>query len=504
MTELIAASLPQLAYGAKQVLENEAQVAKHQDIAMYDLMEMAGLSVFQSIQQYYPEIKSYFVICGKGNNGGDGYVVARLAHEFGIDVEVIVLAEESVISGDAKTALNKLKSSGITPHFCDEVSLVTAQIEHSNTALIVDSIFGIGFSGELSTSLTEMIKEINRHKAVKVSVDVPSGLCANLGTVTGVAVKSELTVTFIAMKKGLLTGQAANYVGNLKYADLGLERAFSEDVNTYIHIQIQENLPLIIEREPAAHKGNIGKVLAIGGNKGYPGAIRMSGEAALRCGASLVAVSCHSENRLNVFSSRPELMIAEPEISDLSKSEFLQSAKVIILGPGLGRDSWAKARFELAVSQSLPMVVDADALYFLADNRHKKDNWVLTPHPGEAARLLNCTVADVEKNRFEAVAEIANKYGGICVLKGAGTLVSDGTTIWINTTGNSGMASGGMGDVLTGVIAALMCQTGNIFEAVRLAVYIHGDAADKLADKYGKIGLLASDLFDELRLLVNR
>ena len=235
-----------------------------------------------------------------------------------------------------------------------------------------------------------------------------------------------------------------------------------------------------------------------------PGAIRLASESALRTGASLVAVCCHQNNHAVVFNGRPELMIAPTEALPLENSHFYQKAKVMLCGPGLGKNNWAQALFDQALASQKPCVVDADALHLLAENSQRRENWVLTPHPGEAAALLNSSIAEVEQDRFAAVRNISQQYGGVCVLKGAGSLISDGESVWINTSGNSGMASGGMGDVLSGIIAALMMQLSDTKAAARLAVYLHGCAADIIAKRNGKIGMLASDLFPEIQQLINQ
>lgn len=321
-------------------------------------------------------------------------------------------------------------------------------------------------------------------------------------------------MTLIALKRGLLTAQAVNYIGELYVNDLGLGEAVSK--YCLLHLPIHEpkvvvqgikDLPQIPSRMASSHKGDIGLVLAIGGNIGMPGAIRLAAEASLRCGAALLAVSCHKINQNIVVNGRPELMLAPFKVEVLSNSVLLTKAKVLLIGPGLGQDKWAQQIFALAIKhvihRNIPCIIDADALTLLSKTEQYYQNWVLTPHPGEAAKLLHCTIAQIEEDRFAAAKRIVDKYGGICVLKGAGSLICDGKKIVINSSGNAGMASGGMGDILAGVIAALVLQMPHIFEAVKLAVYIHGAAGDNIADKSGQRGMLASDLFIELQQMVN-
>jgi NAD(P)H-hydrate epimerase len=499
-------SLSQQAYSATQVLQNEVVVAKKLNIEMQVLMERAGNAAFEQIMHSWPNIKSILVVCGKGNNGGDGFVIARCAHLAGLDVSVLSL-NDKLAQGNAGVAYQALQDAGVNIIKKND-SLVHGPeqvITSFSGELIVDSIFGIGFHGQLNEEMTILIDAINQHSAKKLSIDIPSGLLASSGQVESIAVMADVTITFIVLKRGLLTAMAANYIGELFLDDLNIGPDFIVDAGHQgsIHSQGTDDLPKLTKRLPTSHKGNIGLLLAIGGNIGMPGAIRLSGEAALRCGAALLAISCHQDNQVLVFATRPEMMLAATNAEELNRSTVLNKAKVLIIGPGLGRDNWAKQMFNLTILQKKTCVIDADALYFLSNSKAYNSQWVLTPHPKEAAILLNCTVDEIEADRFNTVKKIAKKYGGICLLKGAGSLISNGQDIWLNSTGNAGMASGGMGDVLSGIIAALLLQMPDAFKAVRLACYIHGAAADRIADKNGQRGMLASDLFAELQHLVN-
>lgn len=508
------------AYSAKQVLGNEGLVAQNQNIPMYELMTRAGTAAFQVLYQRWPAAKSILVLSGKGNNGGDGFILARLAYLANINVSVLVTCETKDIKGDALTAYQAMLTAGVTQ--IKNKNLVAAVHDFSGD-VIVDALFGIGFYGKLNEPMEALVATINTHKAAVLSVDIPSGLCATTGLVNeGNAVIADITITFIVYKKGLLTGQAANYVGELVLADIGLESAFTEAVISNVFYQAGN--PLLNTPSPlktrlnTSHKGTIGQVLAIGGGEGMPGAIRLASEATLRCGAALVGVCCHENNQTMVFNGLPELMLAPNTAALLSDSIALKKASVIILGPGLGQSTWSKALFDLVVSELIAveainterdnnktkwLVIDADGLTLLAQTEIFCEHWILTPHPKEAAILLGCDVASIEADRYSAVQRIAQQYGGICILKGAGTLISDGNQTVINSTGNAGMASGGMGDVLAGVVAALSLQANDYFDASCAAVYIHGAAGDIIADKYGQRGILASDLFTPLRRLIN-
>jgi len=497
-------SLPQQAYDAKQVRHYEPQIAKQQNISMYQLMERAGEALFTALKENFLPVHSILVVCGKGNNGGDGFVVARLALQAGYQVTLLLLADQALITGDALLAMERYHQSGGHTTTIKQQNQASILIEQFNGEVIIDALLGTGFKGELSTVFQNTINAINNQQANVLSVDIPSGLAANTGIAAKTTIKATVTVTFIAMKMGLLTGQAANFVGQLYFADLAVANVFEQLVSSDTRILTLKNIPRLKTRAPASHKGNIGLVLAIGGGQGMPGAIRMASEAALRTGAALVAVCCHQHNIPLVFNGRPELMFAPSEPEQLKLARCLTTAKAIIIGPGLGQSDWAKQLFSLSLCLTkTTTIIDADALILLAQQPSFNENRVLTPHPKEAASLLACHVNDIEANRFTAVKNIVKKYGGICVLKGSGSLISNGKEVFINTTGNAGMASGGMGDVLSGIIAALSLQLPNLFDAVKLAVFIHGQAADIVAEQHGARGMLASDLFLPLQALVN-
>ncbi|MDT0603763.1 NAD(P)H-hydrate dehydratase [Thalassotalea castellviae] len=503
LVKTLAESLPQRAYTATQVLENEAEISLSQQIALVALMERAGHACFRFMHENYPHVSKIFVLCGKGNNGGDGFVIARLAQEMGIHATVYLTTDKDSLVAESKAAFDLLLNTNATIIFQSELQLTTRFLQENDFDLVVDALFGIGFKGKLPPHYIDIIHAVNAYQATVISVDIPSGVDATTGYVATTAMIADVTVTLIVCKQGLFTGMAAQYVGQLYLADLEIGPQFQQAVDSSVEIQGQNNIPEKPQRHASSHKGDIGLLLSVGGNKGMPGAIRLSSESALRSGAALVAVCCHQENYSIVLNGRPELMLAPDDSDQLIKSQFYQKAKVLLCGPGLGKNTWSVALFNQVMASKKNCVIDADALHLLAKNFQYKDDWVLTPHPGEAAALLQCTVADIEKDRFKAVRNISQQYGGICILKGAGSLISDGKTVWINTSGNSGMATGGMGDVLSGIISALIMQSLTPVDAARLAVFIHGRSADIIATKQGKIGLLASDLFPEIQLLIN-
>ena len=503
LTITLPESLSQKVYSATHVLTQEARIAGDNKVPMLDLMEQAGAAALKHIVNHYGGLNSLLVVCGKGNNGGDGFVVARLAQEQGLTVCVYLTCPTKELSGDALINYQRLLKTPVSLYQYQQISLESLFSQYQ-FELIVDGIFGIGFRGDLPDSIKDIVTRINDQEQSKlVSLDVPSGLNASTGHVASTAIKADSTISFIVCKQGLLTGMAANYIGQLFVDDLSLGADFQTKVASDCFLQLPDNLPRKPQRRATAHKGDIGLLLALGGNEGMPGAIRLATEAALRGGAALVSVCCHQNARAIVASGRPELML--PLIDDklILPSAPVDKANVLLLGPGLGLDNWANCLFNQCIDLDKSMVIDADGLTLLSQNPNYQNNRVLTPHPKEAATLLGCSINDILANRFWAIEKIVEKYGGICVLKGAGSLICDGKNTWINSTGNSGMASGGMGDVLSGIIAAFLLQMDSAIDAVRLAVYIHGKAADDIAQRQGKIGMLASDIIAELPRLIN-
>lgn len=473
------------------------QIALKKGLTLYELMERAGQRFFSKLLELTEKPQSMLIVCGKGNNGGDGFVISRLAIKSGIEVTTLMLCPVTDLKGDAKTAYFKLANLQQPIEILDSND-GEAVIANLDCEIIVDAIFGIGFRGELAEFYKPIIAAVNRHDAKRYAVDVPSGVNATTGAVVNDAIKASSTISFIAAKQGLFTGRAKNFVGQLHIEDLGLGEELKSKIAPISCLQYRNNLPKLACRHPTCHKGDIGLLLAIGGNHNMPGAIRLASEAALRSGASLVSVCCHKNSQTLVHSTRPELMIAGIDADDLLLHMNFAKVKWLLLGPGLGKDEWAQQLFEMALQQNLPMVLDADGLNLLSKQPIKRDNWVLTPHPTEAARLLGCSTDEIEIDRINSAKRIVRKYGGICLLKGAGTVITDGQSVWLNQSGNPAMAAGGMGDVLAGIIAALAMQYPNKLEAVRAAAFIHGDIADKIVADQGEIGLLASDIIELL------
>lgn len=504
-------NLPQNLYRAEQVRELDRIAIEDQGIPGIDLMERAGQAAFAVIQQRWPRARSVGVLCGVGNNGGDGYIVARLAHEAGYAVNVWQLGDASKVRGDALTARTRMDAVGIgAENFASD--------DLPEMDIVVDGLLGTGLGGEVKGVWRNAIAAINKAQqqgSHVLALDIPSGLHADTGQVLGAAVQADCCITFIGLKLGLFTGQGPALCGEVVFHDLNVPGSVYAQLSpaaTRLHWAAVSSL--LPRRSATAHKGDFGHVLVVGGDHGMSGALRLAGEAALRVGTGLVSTATRAAHAAMVSGARPELMSHGVE-SALELPPLLRRANVVAVGPGLGQSDWAQALFGALLDSPLPMVVDADALNLLAMEPMHRDNWILTPHPGEAARLLGQSTGEVQADRLMAATEIQHRYGGVVVLKGAGTVVIDTKgEVAICSEGNPGMASGGMGDVLTGVIAGLLAQGSllaqgclpaqgcSLGEAARLGVCLHAHAADVAAGE-GQRGLLASDLFPVIRRLVD-
>ena len=479
-------------YTVEQVRALDRRAIDDLGISGFELMSRAATAAFAGLCRHWPQARRIVVFCGPGNNGGDGYLLASLAHGSGMHVEVIELGDAS--SGDAASARDTWqRSTGHTHRWQQDASLSRADV-------YVDALFGTGLNRAPDASATALIERINASGVPVLALDVPSGLNADTGDCPGTAINAQLTVSFIAAKRGLYTGRAATKVGALQVDTLGLPDILWQGMPSDATLLDAMHLP---PRARDAHKGDSGHVLAIGGDHGTAGAIRLCGEAALRSGAGLVSVATRGDNLIALNSARPELM-AHAVHGPQELQSLLERATVLAVGPGLGQGAWGHALWLTALDSGKPLVLDADGLNLLArEARSFSAPAVLTPHPGEAARLLDTTTADILRDRFAAARALAKRYHAVVVLKGAGSLIAhpDGR-LDVCTWGNPGMGSGGMGDLLTGVVAALMAQGCSAWDAARMGVGLHARAGD-LAARHGERGLLASDLLEHLRTLGN-
>lgn len=464
-------------------------------ITLFELMQRAGEAAFTRIRTLWPDKQRWLILCGHGNNGGDGFIVARLAKSAGLEVTLIACEGSKSLPDEANQAREAWLNAGGEIHAPE-----TAWPEQ--TDLIVDALLGTGLNRAPGEQYAQLIDKANAASAPVFAIDIPSGLVAANGTTPGSVINAAHTLTFIALKPGLLTGKARDYVGQLHFHALSLDGWLTGQTAPVARYDASALAHWLPPRKPTSHKGDHGKLVIIGGDHGTAGAIRMTGEAALRAGAGLVRVLTHKDNLTALLTARPELMVQE--LSAQAIDEALEWADVIVIGPGLGQRDWGKEALEKVKNSAKPMLWDADALNLLAINGDKRQNRVITPHPGEAARLLNVKTSEIESDRLLAAQNLVKRYGGVVVLKGAGTIIASETgEMAIADVGNAGMATGGMGDVLSGIIGSLSGQKLSLYDAACAGCVAHGAAAQAVSQRLGTRGMLATDLFSELYLFVN-
>jgi NAD(P)H-hydrate epimerase len=488
-------SLPLAVYTAAQVRALDRHAIESLGIPGYTLMTSAGEAALTTLRSYWPAAQRVVVLCGPGNNGGDGYVLARLARERRLDVKVITFADPDSLRGDAQRAWQDfIAAGGTTSTWSDDC------LEHSE--VVVDAIFGIGVTRDVDAVMARRFQIINDQHVPVLALDIPSGLHPDTGRVLGAAVHAERTLSFLGLKIGFYLGEGPNYTGTVMFDSLNVPETDLPVDASATRIGEDALARLLPRRRRTTHKGQQGHVLVIGGGVGMAGAARLAGEAALRVGAGLVTVATRPENVAAIISDRPELICRGIEsVQDIEA--LLDRTDVLAIGPGLGQDAWAIGLVEAALQRRKPSVFDADALNLLAQSPTVCDNRILTPHPGEAGRLIGKSAGEIQQDRLSAAQAIVARYGGVVVLKGAGTLVvQKGALPFICDQGNPGMASPGMGDVLTGVIAGIAAQTADLAGAARTGVLVHAMAGD-MAARRGERGLLATDLFTYLPTCVN-
>jgi ADP-dependent NAD(P)H-hydrate dehydratase / NAD(P)H-hydrate epimerase len=482
-------------YGSSAARQLDARATEQLGGDGYLLMRRAGLAAWQYLLLHWPQAQRIVVVCGPGNNGGDGYVLAQLARRSGRSVQVVHLRSH-------------LPRSELAQRACTEYIAAGGQVELFRTALppadvVVDGLFGIGFTRAPDPESSALIEAINAQAAPVLALDVPSGVDADTGAAPAIAVVADRTLQFIARHAGLYTGGALECTGALDLDALEVPVASFEQVAISAELLGTDALALWLPpRRRNTHKGESGRVLCVGGDHGSGGAILLCAEAALRSGTGLLSVATRAAHVAALLARRPEAMVRAVE-SEQDLPPLLERADCIALGPGLGQGEWSRAVFRLAMEAGKPLVIDADGLNLLAATPKLLHDAVLTPHPGEAARLLDTDAGDVQRNRFAAAQRIADRFGAAVVLKGAGTIIAaPGHTPRLLEAGNPGMAVGGMGDVLTGVIAALRGQGLKAFDAACAGALLHSLAGDAAAWD-GQRGLLPSDLMPQLRRLAN-
>lgn len=461
------------------------------------LMLRAATAAFRVMATLYPDTRTIAVFCGAGNNAGDGYVLAKLAHQKGFSVFIHAYKPIDELPIIAKQAALAAIAEGVTCQGVDDCI-------DSDVELIIDALLGIGIKGAVRGSMAQAINLINDAGLPVISLDVPSGLDADTGRVLGVCVQAAVTVTFIASKIGLFTLDGPDHAGKVECDHLQLTSCLKTLQPTAYPLDDSIFQGILKPRKLNSHKGMYGHVLIMGGGPGMPGAVYLAALAALRVGAGMVTIATHPEHVGGVLSLLPEVMIYPiHEVEDLLP--LLSRATIGVVGPGLGESPWAQALFQSVISAQLPLVIDASALRMLALYPQQDESWILTPHPGEAASLLSCSTEEIQHDRCHSATLIQHQFGGCVVLKGAGTVIhTSEDKSWICMAGNPGMATAGMGDVLSGVIGGLLAQGLSMDEAAKLGVWVHAHAADEAVLKQGERGLIASDLMPYLRRQINQ
>ena len=490
-------ALPQSLYSVAQVRAFDAAVIRAPGMSTELLMQRAGAAALAVLRATWPGASRVGILCGPGNNGGDGYVLGRLLRSLGVEVRLQAVAPAASAAPAAQRAAQEFLAAGGRIDGFDGAAL-------ADCGLLVDALLGSGARSPVRGPYRAAIEAINASGKPVLALDIPSGLDADTGQAADLAVRATHTVCFVAAKAGLLLGEGPDYCGTLHCDDLQV--ALPDAVPVATVLDDADLVAALPPRPRSAHKGRNGHVLVIGGGPGMGGAARLCGEACLRAGAGLVTVAAHPDQLSFIIAGRPELMgVAVRSAPDLNA--ILARSTVVAIGPGLGQDAWAAQLLSAALGSGRPLVIDADALNLLAGQGSQRlpADAVITPHPGEAARLLETSSAEVQQDRLVALGHLVTRLGCTVVLKGAGTLVgAPGRVPALCTAGNPGMGTAGMGDVLTGAVAGVLAQCGDAWLAARAGVLAHARAGDREAQRIGARGLLALDVAAQLPRALNR
>lgn len=456
------------------------------------LMQRAAQAAWRALRRRWPQVRKLCVLAGPGNNAGDGYLLAVLARRAGWDVQVYSLVDPARLRDAAAQAYAEACAQG--------VQVQPWHAEAVLDGLLVDAMLGTGLAGELREPYASAVARINASGLPCLALDIPSGLCADTGRLWGAAVRADLTVTFIALKLGLFTGAGPDQVGELCFADLQADAALCAAAPAMAQRLTAGNLQRLPARPRTTHKGRCGRLLVVGGERGYGGAALLAAQSGLRGGAGMVSLATREEHVAGALARCPELMV-RGLLSSGQLLALLPGHDVLVVGPGLGQGAWGRSLLTAAAQFEGAQVWDADALNLLAAGRVQiRAGAVLTPHPGEAARLLGCSLAEVQDDRPAAALRLAQRYQAVVVLKGAGSLVTDGHALRLCEHGHPAMAGPGLGDVLAGLIGALLAQGLAALPASELAVWLHARAGERLGQA-GR-GLLASELVGVIRELL--
>ena len=480
-------------YFADQIKDLDKSAISEQKITSFSLIKRAATAARNLLLRRWSEVKKVGIVCGSGNNGADGFVLGALLADRGIQVTI----------HSPGVPLKKNSEAEIASRLCFERKIKMADIDKTleKSELIVDALIGTGLSREVEGNHFEVIGKVNESNTPILAIDVPSGLCSDTGRKRGACVRADVTHTYIGEKVGLYTGDGPAYSGEVIFDNLRVpENIYSKTKYAATVLEFKSQKLKVPPRKINSHKGLHGHALIVGGDEGMGGAAIMAAEAALYSGAGLVSLLTHPSNVSAALSRKPEIMV-KGLTKTLDLDRLVQVANCVVLGPGLGTGKWGVGLYRKLIKVNKPLVLDADGLNCLASEKDTRDNWILTPHPGEGKRLLG---KDCQVDRISSVRELSRRYRATMVLKGPGTLISNSEgDVSLCPYGNPGMAAGGMGDILSGVIGALVAQGVTNYDSAKLGVVLHSFAADEIAREQGKIGLLATDLLLEIRRLLN-
>lgn len=501
MSTKARSTLPTALYSAQSVRKLDQYLIEQQGIPAAVLMKRAGRFAFDQLQSQWPEAKRLVVVCGGGNNGGDGYIVAALAQTKGYQVALRWLVDPKQLTGAAAQAFQFAQQEGVAMAAFDAGETLAAEV-------IVDGLLGTGLKAEVRGETASAITWINAQPAMVLALDLPSGICADTGAALGLAVKANLTATFVGLKFGLFTGAGRACAGDLAFCDLQGDLTGAAQVPKALRLDYESLMAALPARGLDTHKSSFGHLAVVGGDDGMSGAALIAAEAGLRAGAGMVSLISRPLTAQVALTRQPELMAMGVD-AGIDAQAKLRQATALVLGPGLGQQAWGEQLLAQALACQQPSCIDADALNLLAKQVSYvlPEQCVITPHPAEAARLLGITTAQVQADRAAAALALVAKTQAVVVLKGAGSLVAfsgaQGLELFLVDAGNPGMASAGMGDLLAGIIGALLAQGMSASQAALLGAQVHAMAGDEMAETDGQRGLLATDLLPTVRWLLN-
>ena len=501
---------------SQQMREIDRKAIEENNLSGRILMENAGFRIFQSLKNIYPDLrlKKIIIFSGSGNNGGDGFVVARHLYDYGVKVKVFLLAPFNKIKGEAEENLNILNKMGVELIETETVKLEEIQRTVRNSDLIIDAILGTGLQGKVTGLKAKIIDSINIIKKEVVAIDVPSGLDADTGKIEGPCIKAAHTITLALPKIGLLIFPGASYAGKVMVEDIGIPSYLLKNKIIKTNMITQEIVKSLLPlRATYSHKGSFGKVLILAGSVGMTGAAYLASKAAMRSGTGIVVLGIPRslnqimEIKLTEVITLPLAETVKQSLGEEAEETILKLMKnfsVLGIGPGISRQAETQGLVRKIIKKSnIPLVVDADAIYALSEDpailKKTKVPLVITPHPGEMAQLIKKDVNYILNNQIDISREIAQKYGIVVVLKGARTIIANQEgEVYINVGDNSGMATGGSGDVLTGIICSLIAQGTDNFSAAIIGVYIHSIAGSLARDIKGERGMIAGDILSQV------